>query len=55
MTPNWPIPSCQYAYPTVTDASTHINNAYYTEETLCGAFISLADYVQKPTVAFLMA
>ena len=55
MTPNWAIPSCSYAYPTVTSDSTHINNAYYIEVTLCGAFIDLEDYAQSPIVAFLMA
>lgn len=49
------MPTCQYSYPPVTDAKSHLMNAYVLEATLCGAFIGLADYVQSPQAAFLMA
>lgn len=49
------VPSCEYSYPPVTDAKSHLMNAYELEATLCGAFIGLADYVQSPQAAFLMA
>ncbi|KAK5013257.1 hypothetical protein LTR39_003734, partial [Cryomyces antarcticus] len=55
MASSWVVPSCTYTYPPVTNASSHIVNAYYIEASLCGAFIGLADYVQTPTAAFLMA
>lgn len=47
--------TCNYNYPPVTDAKSHLMNAYQLEATLCGAFIGLADYVQAPQAAFLMA
>lgn len=49
------VPNCDYTYPPVTDAKSHLMNAYNIEATLCGAFIGLADYVQSPQAAFLMA
>lgn len=49
------VPDCQYSYPPVTDAKSHLMNAYVLEATMCGAFIGLADYVQSPQAAFLMA
>ncbi len=49
------MPMCHYSYPPVTDAQSHLMNAYVIEATLCGAFIGLADYVQSPQAAFLMA
>lgn len=49
------MPSCHYNYPVVTDAKSHLMNAYNLEATMCGAFIGLADYVQSPQAAFLMA
>lgn len=55
LAPNGETPSCLYKFPAVSSASTHINNAFYIEATLCGAFIGLADYAMSPTVAFLMA
>jgi len=48
-------PNCSLSYPPVTDASSHLMNAYTLEATMCGAFIGLADYVQSPQAAFLMA
>ncbi|KAI9881060.1 MAG: hypothetical protein M1830_008942 [Pleopsidium flavum] len=50
-----PMPMCNYNYPPVTDAKSHLMNAYQIEATLCGTFIGLADYVQSPQAAFLMA
>lgn len=55
MYPGFHEPSCMYTYPAVINASSHIMNAYFIEATLCGAFIGLADYVQTPSAAFLMA
>lgn len=55
MYPGFKKPSCEYILPTVTNASSHLMNAYFLEATMCGAFIGLADYVQTPTAAFLMA
>jgi hypothetical protein len=49
------MPSCSYTFPPVTDAKSHLVNAYNLEATMCGAFIGLADYVQSPQAAFLMA
>ena len=49
------VPDCQYIYPPVTDAASHLMNAYVLEATMCGAFIGLAAYVQSPQAAFLMA
>lgn len=49
------MPKCSYSYPPVTDAHSHLMNAFLLEATLCGAFIGLADYVQSPQAAFLMA
>jgi len=49
------MPTCSYSYPPVTDAKSHLMNAYELEATMCGAFIGLADYVQSPQAAFLMA
>lgn len=49
------MPNCGYKYPMVTDAKSHLMNAYDLEATMCGAFIGLADYVQSPQAAFLMA
>lgn len=49
------MPNCEYTYPEVTDAESHLMNAYIMEATMCGAFIGLADYVQSPQAAFLMA
>jgi hypothetical protein len=48
-------PNCNFSYPPVTDAASHFMNAYIFEATMCGAFIGLADYVQSPQAAFLMA
>jgi len=48
-------PNCSFSYPPVTDATSHLMNAYIFEATMCGAFIGLADYVQSPQAAFLMA
>ncbi|KAL9579119.1 MAG: hypothetical protein Q9203_006832 [Teloschistes exilis] len=48
-------PNCNFSYPPVTDAKSHLMNAYDLEATMCGAFIGLADYVQSPQAAFLMA
>lgn len=48
-------PQCDFTYPPVTNASSHLMNAYMIEATLCGAFIGLADYVESPQAAFLMA
>ncbi len=48
-------PNCSFSYPPVTDATSHLMNAYIFEATLCGAFIGLADYVQSPQAALLMA
>jgi len=47
--------TCKFSYPPVTDAASHLMNAYIFEATLCGAFIGLAAYVQSPQAAFLMA
>ena len=55
MVPSSMMPSCSYKYPPVSDAMSHLMNAYIIEATLCGAFIGLADYVQSPQAAFLMA
>jgi hypothetical protein len=48
-------PNCSFSYPPVTDANSHLMNAYIFEATMCGAFIGLADYTQSPQAAFLMA
>jgi len=48
-------PNCNFSYPPVTNATSHLMNAYIFEATMCGAFIGLADYVQSPQAAFLMA
>ncbi len=48
-------PKCNFSYPPVTNATSHLMNAYIFEATMCGAFIGLADYVQSPQAAFLMA
>lgn len=48
-------PSCNYNYPPAADAESHLMNAYQIEATLCGTFIGLADYVESPQAAFLMA
>lgn len=48
-------PNYNFSYPPVTNATSHLMNAYIFEATMCGAFIGLADYVQSPQAAFLMA
>lgn len=48
-------PMCSYSLPPVTDAKSHLMNAYVLEATMCGTFIGLADYVQSPQAALLMA
>ena len=48
-------PTCEYTYPPVMNATSHLMNAYVFEATMCGAFIGLADYVQSPQASFLMA
>ncbi|KAK3081737.1 hypothetical protein LTS18_003262 [Coniosporium uncinatum] len=53
--PSAKAPTCRYTLPPVTDAMSHLQNAYQIEATLCGTFIGLADYVQSPQAAFLMA
>lgn len=55
MYPDFQEPACEYTLPTAMNASSHIMNAFLIEASLCGAFIGLADYVQTPTEAFLMA
>ena len=49
------MPSFSYTFPPVTDAKSHLVNAYNLEATMCGAFVGLADDVQNPEAAFLMA
>lgn len=50
-----PMPSCKYNPPKPQNAKAYLMNAQQIESTLCGAFIGLADYVQWPQAAFLMA
>lgn len=52
---NSTMPMCKYNLPTPMTAKKHLMTAYQLEATLCGAFIALADYVDSPQVAFLMA
>lgn len=52
---NSTMPMCKYNLPTPMTAKSHLMTAYRLEATLCGAFIALADYVDSPQVAFLMA
>lgn len=49
------MPTCTYHLPTPEDAKAHLMYAQHIESTLCGTFIGLADYVQCPEIAFLMA
>ncbi|KAK4501497.1 hypothetical protein PRZ48_007306 [Zasmidium cellare] len=48
---------CNYSYPpsVAEDPMAFVVAVAYVEATLCGTFIGLADYVQNPTSAFLMA
>lgn len=48
-------PKCNYNFPPTPDGMTHLKHAYFLEASMCGAFIGLADYVQSPEAAFLMA
>lgn len=48
-------PKCDYNFPPTTDGMTHLKHAFFLEASMCGAFIGLADYVQSPEAAFLMA
>ncbi|KAK0301878.1 hypothetical protein LTR01_009102 [Friedmanniomyces endolithicus] len=48
---------CAFTWPAGINTSVmdFFTAAYYMEATLCGTFIGLADYVQNPAAAFLMA
>lgn len=52
---NSTMPMCKYNLPHPMSAKSYLMTAYKLEATLCGAFIALADYVDSPQVAFLMA
>lgn len=46
---------CNYNLPAAATGLDHLKMAYFFEASLCGAFIGLAEVVQAPQAAFLMA
>lgn len=52
--PGFETPKCNYTIPKAMDSKSYLKKAASLEADLCGAFIGLSGYTQKPEISFLL-
>ena len=53
--PGFTTPRCNYSLPTTSSGPMYLKYAAELEQNVCGAFIGLAGYTQKPEISFLFS